>query len=129
MATTDTTVNNLIINTLTAEQYATITPSETELYMVTDEVITASDVTAALGYTPRNTYSTTNPALTASQGKCTWTITHNLNSQNIQVSIFDTSTNNTILFDSSITSANVISVELISTSNISAGSYKVIVSG
>ena len=54
MATTDVTVSNLIINTLTAAQYATITPSDTELYMITDEVISASDISNALGYTPYN---------------------------------------------------------------------------
>lgn len=52
--TTDTTVSNLIINTMTAAQYATITPSNTELYMITDEAISSSDVTTALGYTPEN---------------------------------------------------------------------------
>ena len=50
--TTDTTVLNLIINTMTAAQYSQITPSATELYFVTDEAITSSDVTTALGYTP-----------------------------------------------------------------------------
>ena len=59
MATTDTPVQNLIINTMTQAQYATITPSETELYMVTDGVISSSDVTTALGYTP---YNSSNPS-------------------------------------------------------------------
>jgi len=37
MTTTDTTVDNLIINTMTAQQYSQITPSTTELYMVIDD--------------------------------------------------------------------------------------------
>lgn len=74
-------------------------------------------------------YTATNPALTASEGKCTWTVTHNLGSQNVQVSIFDTSTSSAILFDSYVTSANAVSIELISASNISAGAYKVVVIG
>jgi hypothetical protein len=37
MATTDITVDNLVINTLTKAQYQTITPSATELYFVTDD--------------------------------------------------------------------------------------------
>ena len=61
MTTTDTTVNNLVINTMTAAQYATITPSATELYMVTDEAITSSDVTTALGYTPVKSVNSTSP--------------------------------------------------------------------
>lgn len=52
MTTTDTTVNNLIINTMTQAQYSQITPSDTELYLVTDSTITSSEVTTALGYTP-----------------------------------------------------------------------------
>ena len=59
MPTTDTPVQNLIINTMTQAQYATITPSETELYMVTDGVISSSDVITALGYTP---YNSSNPS-------------------------------------------------------------------
>lgn len=52
MTTTDTTVNNLIINTMTQAQYNQITPSNNELYLVTDSTITSSEVTSALGYTP-----------------------------------------------------------------------------
>ena len=52
----DTNVSNLIINKLTKQQYEGIlSPSPTELYMVTDDSgITFSDVTTALGYTPEN---------------------------------------------------------------------------
>lgn len=52
MTTTDTTVNNLIINTMTQAQYSQITPNANELYLVTDSTITSSEVTNALGYTP-----------------------------------------------------------------------------
>jgi hypothetical protein len=55
MTTTDTTVNNLIINTMTQAQYSQITPSANELYLVTDSTITSSEVTTALGYTPEST--------------------------------------------------------------------------
>lgn len=53
--TTDTPVQNLKINTMTQAQYATITPSSTELYMVTDSVLSSNEITTALGYTPANT--------------------------------------------------------------------------
>ena len=60
MATTDTSVQQLIINKLTKAQYDAITPSETELYFVTDDAgISLADVIAALGYTP---YNSNNPA-------------------------------------------------------------------
>ena len=55
MTTADTNVQNLIINKLTKQQYEGITnPSPTELYFVTDETISSSDVTTALGYTPED---------------------------------------------------------------------------
>lgn len=52
--TVDTTVSQLIINTIPKELFASITPSSTELYL-TDEVISAQDVEDALGYTPEST--------------------------------------------------------------------------
>jgi hypothetical protein len=55
MTTTDTKVQNLIINTMDKATYDTITPSDTELYMITDEVITGNDVINGLGYTPADT--------------------------------------------------------------------------
>lgn len=58
MTTTDTNLNQLIINKLTQAQYDTITPNANELYLTTDGVIDGSDVISALGYTP---YNSTNP--------------------------------------------------------------------
>ena len=55
----DANVENLIINKLTRAQYESIAnPDPTQLYFITDEVISSSDVTNALGYTP---YNATNP--------------------------------------------------------------------
>ena len=57
---TTTQVSDLKINKMTSAQYATITPSPTELYFITDDNgITSSDITNALGYTP---YNATNPS-------------------------------------------------------------------
>ena len=59
-AGTSATVSNLIINKVTSAEYATITPSDTELYFITDDSgITSTDITNALGYTP---YSSANPS-------------------------------------------------------------------
>ena len=55
----DTNVENLIINKLTKAQYESIaSPDPTQLYFITDEVISSADVINALGYTP---YNATNP--------------------------------------------------------------------
>ena len=67
----DTNVENLIINKLTRAQYESIaTPDPTQLYFITDEVISSSDVTTALGYTP---YNAANPSgyITASVNNLT----------------------------------------------------------
>lgn len=55
----DTNIENLIINKLTKAQYENIeNPDPTQLYFITDEVISSTDVTNALGYTP---YNSSNP--------------------------------------------------------------------
>ena len=113
--TTDTTVSNLIINTLTRAQYATITPSATELYMVDDDTIGGA-------------YTATCPAITISSGEATWSITHNLGTQNVIVTLYDSS-GKEIIKNVTVTSANVISVKFKSSSNVTAGSYKIVIIG
>lgn len=80
--TTDTTVSNLIINTMTQAQYNQITPSANELYLVTDSTITSSEVTNALGYTPTTPANVdgqfTAKRLTIDETKSTHTTTSNL---------------------------------------------------
>lgn len=51
----DTNISQLVINKLTKQQYDSIvTPNESELYLITDDVgITDTDIIAALGYTPQ----------------------------------------------------------------------------
>ena len=74
-------------------------------------------------------YSETNGALTQSGGVCTWTVTHNLNNSNVIVSVYEVSTGDKVLFDATITSANVVTIKILSASNISAGTYKAVVQG
>lgn len=54
MTTTDTNLNQLIINELTQAEYNTATINQNELYVITDGVMQSSDVINALGYTPAN---------------------------------------------------------------------------
>ena len=51
----DTNISQLVINKLTKQQYDSIvTPNESELYLITDDVgITDTDIIAVLGYTPQ----------------------------------------------------------------------------
>lgn len=74
-------------------------------------------------------YSTTNPALTQSGGLCTWTVTHNLGTKNVQVTVYETTSGDEVIVDSTRTSTSVVTVKINSTSNITASTYTVVVQG
>lgn len=74
-------------------------------------------------------YSTNNSALTQSGGVCTWTVTHNLNNSNVNVSVYEVSSGDKVMYDTTVTSANVVTIKILSSSNISANTYKVVVQG
>lgn len=74
-------------------------------------------------------YSTQNTALTVSGGVCTWTVTHNLNTTNVNVSVYEVSTGDKVIYDTTITSANVVTIKILSANNIAADTYKVVVLG
>lgn len=84
---------------------------------------------AAKGATSAQIYTEQNSALTASGGVCTWTVTHNLNTTAVNVNVYEVSTGDRVMYDDSITSANVVTVKILSASNITAGTYKVVVQG
>lgn len=73
-------------------------------------------------------FTATNPALTASSGVCTWSITNSIGSADVAVQIFEVSTGTQIMAAVTI-NASTITVKLNSTSNISANTYKAIVIG
>ena len=70
-----------------------------------------------------------NPALTVSNGKCEWTITHNLNSENLQIQIYETTGKTQVIADVQIVSATQIKITLNSTANIIAEKFKAIIMG
>ena len=70
-------------------------------------------------------YSEENPALTSSGGVCTWTVTHNLGTENINYSVYEGSAS--IIADVSIVSENAIVVTLNSSSNITAGTFSIVI--
>lgn len=74
-------------------------------------------------------YSTSNGALTQSGGLCTWTVTHNLGTKNVQVTVYETSSGDEVIVDSTRTSTSVVTIKINSSSNISAGAYTVVVQG
>lgn len=74
-------------------------------------------------------YSAQNTALTVSGGSCTWTVTHNLNNSNVGVFLYEVSSGDRVMYDYSITSANVVTVKILASANIAANTYKVVVLG
>lgn len=75
------------------------------------------------------TYSVNNTALTESGGYCTWVVTHNLNSQNVGIHLYEILTGEEVMFDREITSNNSVTIKILSTADIVADTYKVVVIG
>ena len=103
----------------------TITSSSTDTTLPTAAAVWGA-VTSSIGAL---SYSEQNTALTASGGICTWTVTHNLNNSNVQAAVYEVSSGERVMYDFAITSANVVTVKILSASNIAAGTYKVVVQG
>ena len=70
----------------------------------------------------------TNPALTASGGVVTWTVTNSLSNANVNVQVFEVSSNTQVMAEVSAT-ASTITIKMNSTSNVSAGVYRAIIIG
>lgn len=73
-------------------------------------------------------FTATNPALTASGGVCTWTITNTLANADVEVVIKEVSSDSEVVAGVS-TTASTITVKLNSTSNIVANTYKAVIIG
>ena len=84
---------------------------------------------ASKGATSVQSYSAQNTALTVTGGVATWSVTHNLNNSNVGVSVYEISTGDKVMYDCSITNANSVTIKILSASNISANTYKVVVQG
>lgn len=69
-----------------------------------------------------------NPALTSSNGVCTWTVNHNMNKK-VVFNIIEVATKEDILATTIVTSNNTLTVKFSSTSNIAAGKYRITVIG
>lgn len=150
--TTETSVTNLKINKVTKAQYDTITRSSTEAYEITDlgSILDGKQTTSNLVTTISASstdaqypsakcvydalqsgggglsYTATCPAITPTSGVASWSVTHNLGTANIIVSLYNTS-GALQECNVTITSANAITVNFKASSNVSAGDYKIVV--
>lgn len=72
-------------------------------------------------------YSEQNGALTASGGYCNFIVTHNLGTTDVIASLYDVATGDKVVYDTTITSANVVTFKILSSTNISANTYKAVI--
>lgn len=72
--------------------------------------------------------SATNPALTATGGVCTWTISNTLATADVVVSVYDVASGDEV-FAAVTASSSTITVKINSSSNITAGTYKAVIVG
>lgn len=70
-------------------------------------------------------FTATCPALTPSSGICSWSVTHNLDSQNVVTALYNGS--NKVSHNTNIVSQNGLTISFLSATNVSAGDYKVVV--
>lgn len=91
----------------------------------TNTYLTSASATTA-GFTKK--YAENNGALTASSGVVTWTVTHNLNTSNVVVDVYQNSTNASVEVDTVTTSANVVTLSFNSAS-LTGSEYRVVVIG
>ena len=109
-----------------------VTPSSKKINFVAGSNVSLSvsgnAITINASATTRK-YSATNPALTQVGGVATWTVNHALSTTDVTVQVFEVSTNELVLTDTVITDSANVTIKFISSADISAGIYKVIVIG
>lgn len=79
------------------------------------------------GFTKK--YAEQNSAITISGGVATWTVTHNLGSRDVTVQVYEVSGYGAVEVDVVRTSTSVVTLSWNSASNISADTYRVVVTG
>lgn len=74
-------------------------------------------------------YYAENPALTPSGGVCTWTVTHNLGTNVVDVRINEVDGGAFVMAEVIASSLNAVTIKLISNANIPASTYEAVVMG
>jgi hypothetical protein len=90
---------------------------------------TAAGARTNLGITAGLKYVATSPAITVVSNTATWTVTHSLSTQDVIVQLRDGSTNAVVEADVVLTNSSTVTISWISTANVAAGAYKVVVLG
>ena len=101
---------------------------DTELSTTSENPVQNKVITAAIQdvETRNGGYTVTSPALIQSNGTLTWVITHNLNTTNLLVTLYNSS-GNEMVKNVNITSANSVTLTFSSNTNASAGDYRAVI--
>lgn len=99
-------------------------------YSKSDHVhdITAATIGSALGYTPVQKVAVDNPALTASSGSATWSITNSIGSADVVCTIREKSSGAEVMCEV-VYGASTITVKINTSSNIAASTYRAVIIG
>lgn len=120
----------IVVNTDSID-LATVTASNTNPTIATSVVsgVTVDSYGRVTGVATSNTkFAGQNTLLTVTSGSATWTVTHNLGTQDAIVQIRQVSNNEVVEADIVLTSTNVVTITLASTAaNIAADTYRVVV--
>ncbi len=92
-------------------------------------ITSAADKSLEFDISGAKRVSGSNPTLTPSSGVCTWTFEHNLNCQYPTVSIYEISTGQIVLADVISSNANRSTITILSSTEITAGTYTCSVCG
>lgn len=87
-----------------------------------------SGLTGVLSSNAVKTYTATNPALTASSGVCTWTVSHNLNKK-VSYHVTEVSSKEDVIPTVLVTDDNTLTIKIASAANIAAGKYRITILG
>ena len=88
---------------------------------------TAAAARTALGATTK--YAASNPELSPTSGIVTWTVTHNLSTTDVVVSLKDLSNNAMVEADVVTTNGNTVTISFNAAATVTATSYRVVVIG
>ncbi len=88
---------------------------------------TAEGARANLGATTK--YAANNTLLNPASNVVTWTVTHNLNTSDVTVQMRDLGDSALVEADVVITSANVVTIQWVSATAVSADAYRVVITG
>lgn len=121
----DNTIKDLTVSNLKSGVLQTTVRASSS---ATDTTIVSEKAVAKAVEALPHKYTTTNPALTQTGGICTWTVTHGLKNGDVIATVKRVSDGCEVIPEVSYTASTVV-IKINSTSNITAGTYKVVVIG